>query len=72
MCPFLLSEGAPPAEPLKIIARVAAALHALSKSEFTHLAQHADGQSHVMANLNALPGRLFEEFAEARTPGIGF
>ena len=25
----------------------------------------ADSQSHVMANLNALPGRLFEEFAEA-------
>ena len=50
---------------LEIIAQVAAAVHALAKTEFTHLDQHADGRRHVLANLEALPDSLFEEFAEA-------
>jgi aminoglycoside phosphotransferase (APT) family kinase protein len=54
-----------PEEQLKIIARVAAAVHALAKSEFTHLDQHANSQAHVMANLKALPDSLFKEFPEA-------
>jgi aminoglycoside phosphotransferase (APT) family kinase protein len=61
---FLL-RGRDPEEPLKIIARVAAAVHALDKSEFRHLAQHADAQSHVMTNLKGLPDSLFEQFGEA-------
>lgn len=60
-----LVKGGEPEESLKIIARVAAAVHALAKSEFTHLDEHADSQSQVLADLNALPGGLFEEFAEA-------
>jgi aminoglycoside phosphotransferase len=61
----LLVKGLEPEEPLKIIARVAAGVHALGRSEFTHLVQHADSQSHMVANLNALPDLLFEEFGEA-------
>ena len=61
----LLVKGRDPEAPLRIIARVATEVHALAESEFTHLAQHVDSQSHVLANLNALPGPLFEEFAEA-------
>jgi aminoglycoside phosphotransferase (APT) family kinase protein len=61
----LLVKGRDPGEPLRIIGRVATEVHALAKPEFTHLPRHADSQSHVMANLNALPGPLFEEFAEA-------
>lgn len=54
-----------PDAPLKIIAQVAAAVHALAKSEFTHLDRHADSQSHVTAKLNAFPESIFEAFAEA-------
>jgi aminoglycoside phosphotransferase len=61
----LLIKGRDPEDPLRIIARVATEVHRLARSEFTHLAQHADSQSHVMANLSALPGVLFKEFAEA-------
>jgi aminoglycoside phosphotransferase len=61
----LLVKGPEPEEPLRIVARVAIEVHTLAKSAFTHLAQHADSQSHVMANLNALPGPLFEKFVEA-------
>jgi len=50
---------------LKIIARVAAAVHALAKPELTHLDQRADSRRHVLANLEALRDSLFEEFAEA-------
>ena len=60
-----LVKGREPEAPLKIIARVAAAVHALAKSEFTHLPQHADSQNHVVANLTVLPALFFEEFAEA-------
>ncbi len=52
-------------EPLRIIAEVAAAVHALSKSEFTHLSQHADSRAHVMAKLKALSDSLVEAFPEA-------
>jgi aminoglycoside phosphotransferase (APT) family kinase protein len=61
---FLTRRGEPE-DQLKIIAQVAAAVHALAKSEFTHLDQHADSQAHVMANLKALPDSLFKEFPEA-------
>jgi aminoglycoside phosphotransferase (APT) family kinase protein len=61
----LLVKGREPDEPLKIIARVAAEVHALSKSEFSHLANHTDSQTHLMTRLNDLPGSLFEEFTEA-------
>jgi aminoglycoside phosphotransferase (APT) family kinase protein len=54
-----------PDGPLKTIAQVAAEIHALPQSEFSHLDQHADSQSHVLTNLRALPDSLFEEFAEA-------
>jgi aminoglycoside phosphotransferase (APT) family kinase protein len=61
----LLVKGREPDEPLKIIARVAAEVHALSKSEFSHLANHTDRQTHLITRLNGLPGPLFEEFTEA-------
>jgi hypothetical protein len=61
----LLVKGREPEGPLKIIAGVAAELHALAKSEFSHLADHTDSQTHLMVSLNALPGQLFEEFVEA-------
>lgn len=61
----LFTKSREPDGPLKIIAQVAAEIHAVPQSEFSHLDQHADSQSHVLTNLRALPDSLFKEFAEA-------
>jgi aminoglycoside phosphotransferase (APT) family kinase protein len=50
---------------LKIIARVAAAVHNLPKSEFTHLKDRVDSRTHVLELLEELPSSIFDEFEEA-------
>ena len=50
---------------LKTIAQVASAVHRLPKSKFTHLVQRSDSRTHVLEELNVLPGSLFDEFGEA-------
>jgi aminoglycoside phosphotransferase (APT) family kinase protein len=50
---------------LKIIAQVAAAVHKLPKSEFTHLKDRVDSRAHVMELLQELPPSIFDEFEEA-------
>jgi aminoglycoside phosphotransferase (APT) family kinase protein len=50
---------------LKIIARVAAAVHKLPKSEFSHLKDRMDSRTHVMELLEKLPPSIFDEFEEA-------
>jgi aminoglycoside phosphotransferase (APT) family kinase protein len=61
----LFTKWREPDSPLKIIAQVAAEIHEVPQSEFSHLDRHADSQSHVLTDLRALPGSLFKEFAEA-------
>jgi aminoglycoside phosphotransferase (APT) family kinase protein len=50
---------------LKIIAQVAAAVHKLPKSEFTHLKDRVDSRTHVRELLEELPPSIFDEFEEA-------
>jgi aminoglycoside phosphotransferase (APT) family kinase protein len=50
---------------LKIIAQVAAVVHKLPKSEFTHLKDRVDSRAHVMELLEELPRSIFDEFDEA-------
>jgi aminoglycoside phosphotransferase (APT) family kinase protein len=60
-----LSRGFNAESQLKTIAQVASAVHRLPKSKFTHLVQRSDSRTHVLEELNVLPGSLFEEFGEA-------
>jgi aminoglycoside phosphotransferase (APT) family kinase protein len=50
---------------LKIIARVAAAVQKLPKSEFSHLKDREDSRAHAMELLEELPASIFDEFGEA-------
>ena len=50
---------------LKVIAEVAAAVHKLPKSDFTHLKDRSDSRAHVMELLDELPSSIFDEFEEA-------
>jgi aminoglycoside phosphotransferase (APT) family kinase protein len=50
---------------LKVIARVAAAVHKLPKSEFTHLKDRVNSRVHVTELLGELPRSIFDEFEEA-------
>jgi aminoglycoside phosphotransferase (APT) family kinase protein len=57
--------GIEPDFPLKVIAKVAAAVHKLPKFDFTHLEMRADSRAHVIEQLQNLPLSLFEQFEEA-------
>jgi aminoglycoside phosphotransferase (APT) family kinase protein len=50
---------------LKTIAQVASAVHSLPKSKFPHLESRSDSRTHVLEELNVLPGSLFQPFGEA-------
>ena len=54
-----------PARLLKVIAQVAAAVHKLPKSEFTHLKVRVDSRAHAMELLEELPPAIFDEFEGA-------
>jgi aminoglycoside phosphotransferase (APT) family kinase protein len=50
---------------METIAQVASAVHSLPKSKFPHLVSRSDSRTHVLEELNGLPGSLFEQFGEA-------
>jgi hypothetical protein len=64
----VLSRGFNAESQLKTIAQVASAVHRLPKSKFTHLVQRSDSRTHVLEELNVLPGSMFKEF---RGSGFG-
>ena len=61
----LFSNQNEPDRLLKIIAKVAVAVHKLPKSEFSHLKDRVDGREHVMEQLEALSRSIFDEFEQA-------
>jgi len=50
---------------LEVIAQVAAGVHELPKSDFTHLKDRADSRAHAMELIEELPPSIFDEFEEA-------